>query len=303
MDKRGLEKEFIVGAIIAIVGFGLIFATYSKAGERISENSPEAVCRFSVVTRAATTVNVEKSVFEKKIKTLPLVCRTQDKTLKGDKEKVAKQIVDHMARCKYEFADGQYANIFLKTEVGGKADYCFPCFNIVIEGKDFDAISFEELKETLLKEKNKQITGDLSYAEYLTGYNKAPGRVQIFPQKIENKHTYTIYYSDPKSEVTVNYAQAAITYGSAGAGLGLLAGSVLGLAPNIVTVPLGAAAGAVGGLGTAALEKALGIFTETPPFPGVYLADTNEIPETKISYGLAGETKYKCIIMDDFTGR
>ena len=163
-----MSAEFLVGLIITLVaGSLLMWTAYSKLA-KADEKQAEVICQESIAARAtfALQVNTKESgaskLIEARVKTVPPLCKTIDKKIKGSREEIKKQMADKLARCWWMFGEGRYeeilhsSDLYLAPVVFGmdnEPNKCFNCYNVLIDQ--------DEIPDG---EKNK---GDITVAEFV----------------------------------------------------------------------------------------------------------------------------------------
>ncbi|MFC1686850.1 hypothetical protein ACFL0E_00650 [Nanoarchaeota archaeon] len=217
--KKGIGMDFIVGVIIVLISFAVIAPIASKyVGE--DEGKAESLCKSSVALRASTTLNV-KGVTE--VRSAPVLCKTIDKRIKGDKKEIMKQIADKMVKCWEMFGMGLYTeNIFDDVTLPWGEKRCFMCYTMTVdEIKNNEKISAKEFGDFLKNEYHPKIKGQ-KYLEYIQNYGGGGQILNLLSEEgITQDHTYAIGYKAKKEECkTCNYLKltnwGAIIVGTGG---------------------------------------------------------------------------------------
>ena len=182
LNKRG-QAKFLVTIMIVIIGFIVVFAVVRMFASKAEGTQLEMQCRASVLAKAKSLVNVEVGVVKVNVHVAPLLCFTQEKTIKGNEEEVMEQLAELMLRCKWMFADGRYNNV-----LGGESgDQCFPCYTVKIDSDvDIAAWEFNEFLRT--KKKKDKLLWNL--------LQEPVGMRVLIPKEIKGKHIYQVMYSD-----------------------------------------------------------------------------------------------------------
>jgi hypothetical protein len=210
-SKKGMSMAFIVGVVITLVAFVLIAPLAAKfVGE--DEKKAEMLCQTSINLRASSMISVGGSILKTELKS-PILCKTIDYEIEGDKRKLMSQIAEKMARCWWMFNEGRYEEIvkssdihLLKGVFGLKGNDCFVCYAIFIDEDKIEngMITKNELKDFLIDTKHPKI--DMSYLNYFQSYGGS-GKVGILESEILPKHVYGIVFMS-KNNVDVSLLEA-----------------------------------------------------------------------------------------------
>ena len=132
-NRKGQEKSYLTYLIMALVGFVVVIIIMNIFVINVGDLTTEQACRASILARAKAVLKLEwyGGTFET-APVVPIACKTQDKTLKGNREQVLMQISELSARCWWMFLNGEYQNLFDSPRFLNKR-MCFPCYTFNIE--------------------------------------------------------------------------------------------------------------------------------------------------------------------------
>ncbi|MBI2573380.1 hypothetical protein HYV86_05950 [Candidatus Woesearchaeota archaeon] len=242
--KRG-EFQFLIYVIIAIAAFLVIVTVWMKAQAKNDDLQAETLCKSSIALRMSAALEVGGS----DVKGAPILCKTIDKKIKGDKHDVQLQIAQNMARCWDMMGEGRYNNdVFANFPLFGSENGCFTCYSLIIddikdleEGNAISPSEFEQFLRETPYSKNKEMT----YLDYFQrgGGN---GRVMGFfgeetnvaagtntPAGILEDHAYAVMFKSKKEDGNFLSGAAAVggttflVYGLATGGVGLVVGGAI----------------------------------------------------------------------------
>ena len=245
MNKKGVEAgSFLVGAIITIVSLIVLapIVVNFTAGDDCKKT--EGICESSVSLRALTTIQVDK----KNIQSSPLLCKTCDKELKAEKDKIKAEFADMMVRCWKMFGQGRYEEINKETKESFFPDFgpngCFNCYAATIDAtKGFQTgskITPQELLDYLRDTTYKK--AGVSYLEYIQS-SGGPGNTIVLTN-IEPNKAYGISFAAKNKQpdstmVAKGIGKIAIGTAVTATGIILIASGV-GVAPGIILTGVGA---------------------------------------------------------------
>ena len=132
-NRKGQEKSYLTYLIMALVGFVVVIIIMNIFVINVGDLTTEQACRASILARAKAVLKLEW--YDIPIETAPIVpiaCKTQEKTLEGDREQVKMQISELSARCWWMFLNGEYQNLFDSPRFLNKR-MCFPCYTFNIK--------------------------------------------------------------------------------------------------------------------------------------------------------------------------
>src|SRR3989338_8494243 len=113
-SKKAMSAGFLVSVIIVILSFMLIAGTIARFFGDAEEKEAEQLCQNSVALRATATLSLGSGAIEARLS--PLLCKTIEKEISGDREEVQKMIADKMAKCWDMFGAGTYkTSVFENT--------------------------------------------------------------------------------------------------------------------------------------------------------------------------------------------
>ena len=204
MNKKAMEAGQLVIIIVVIVSFMLIATVVTRWLASAEDKEAEVLCHDSVALRASTALRInpqEKSddeyfqLVKAQIKAVPVLCKTIDKKVKGNKEEVMRTIADKMARCWWMFGQGRYEDILSGSKIqvlpalfdfDDYTNKCFNCYTILTEEiKDAEVIAPQEFMAFLSTKKySKSKTTYLDYIQTSGG----PGRVVYLVTKEQTQN-------------------------------------------------------------------------------------------------------------------
>ncbi len=206
-NRKAVARSFLILILTAILSLTIIIYAVNQFFARADQVVDEQACRASILTRVKSNLKVLDVV---EFNPFPIVCKTQEKTLEGDREQVMMQISDLSARCWWMFLNGEYGNIFNKKSLFSD-NMCFICYTFNIKD-NIEPITGEELFEYM--DDNYYITkagekgepeGVVTYLDYIQRW-KGEGIVLIGNgiddekdiQFVGNEeHTYSISLISP----------------------------------------------------------------------------------------------------------
>jgi len=144
-NRKGQEKSYLTYLIMALVGFLVIILIMNIFVINVGDITTEQTCRASILARAKAILNLEwNDIVIETAPIIPITCKTQEKTLEGDREQVLMQISDLSARCWWMFLNGEYQNLFDSPRFLNKK-MCFPCYTFNIKTHLESPITPDEL--------------------------------------------------------------------------------------------------------------------------------------------------------------
>lgn len=179
-NKKALAINTIITMMLLLVGFILISATYLRGCEKLEGRDQEQTCYQSIGMRAATSLGGGSD-----INLVPILCRTTDQDLGGDREEIKKQIADSMSKCWWMFHEGRYEEIvnhnveireLVGLETGNK---CFICYALLIKEEDLgtpDSIPKDEMLRYLRTTEYEKV--GTTYSDYIQ-FGGGPGALSI----------------------------------------------------------------------------------------------------------------------------
>jgi len=238
-SKKGMAINFMVQMVVVILAFVLIAMVINKFMGGAEDLAAEGICHDSVALRAATVLQLGKA----QLTTTPLLCKTIDKKIKGDREEVLMEVSDSMARCWWMYNEGLYDNqakdLGLETfhelfGISSTNSECTVCYSLAIDSEDLDEnpITASELMDYVRETEYKN--GN-SYLEYIQS-GGGPGHIMIL-DNIENGGSYGTTFL-PKNSMEGDWSWVGYAVGGA---------AFFGTAVCIIAEPCGAiAAGVLG---------------------------------------------------------
>ena len=305
-SKKAMSMGFLVAIIIVIASFMLLAATIARFYGDADEKEAEALCQSSVGLRATAAISLGKGAAEARIS--PLLCKTIDKEVSGDRGEVQKAIADKMAKCWDMFGAGQYdTSIFENINLFGHNNNCFVCYTIGVEkvldenGEGNKIISPLQFNNFLQTEKIKGTT----YLDYIQHDAGGQGYVATFltdQQGITEDRAYGIVYKGKKGK-----CEGCSSFAIGGAVLALPAALV-----GLLSLPVsGAVAGVLAiAAGTGVGVEAKVIFSKVQEFlradqakiDGILLIDLQSDSKAKES-SIASTVFEECNYVPDIAGK
>jgi len=199
-SRKAVARSFLILMLIAILSFAIIIYAINQFFTRADQEADEQACRASILTRVKSSLRALKVV---ELNPFPIVCKTQDKTLKGDRGQVMMQISELSARCWWMFLNGEYGNIFDKLQLTSDKK-CFICYtfniaekNIEISGKELMDYMGEHYYITQVNEEGEE--EGVTYLDYIQSWK---GSGVIMTSKDiefvgEKEEVYSIYFISP----------------------------------------------------------------------------------------------------------
>ncbi len=172
-NKKGITQNVLFFIITTLVAFFIILFVIISIWSKADDNVSEATCRASVIARVNSIINIGPA----KAAIIPLRCKTQEKkALVGNKEAIMEQISYMSAKCWWMFLNGEYQNLFDRTDFLNN-NKCFICYSFTVE-PDI-TITSEELLEYMtshyyIETEDVKVT----YLDYIQSY-KGNGAVLI----------------------------------------------------------------------------------------------------------------------------
>lgn len=146
-----MDPGFLVGLIITLVAFVLISTTIYRFASTVEGKEAEILCHDSIAMRAATALQIntgskadstDTDLIQASLKTAPVLCKTIDVKIKGDREEIKRQIAEKIIRCWWMFGEGRYGEALGENEIDflpgtlavhNQPNECFNCYNLMIE--------------------------------------------------------------------------------------------------------------------------------------------------------------------------
>jgi hypothetical protein len=174
--RSGLAASQLVIMIIVIASFMLVAGMLSSFLAKSSDSEAEVLCYNSIALRAATSIDQEGKYSTTNLKSIPVLCKTMDKKITGDREELKAEIAYKMARCFWMFGEGRYEDPlqpsrtdFLPSLMGTSdpEKTCFNCYTILVDQKEIEGgpITQGELFQYMAENYHPNIK-DTTYLEY-----------------------------------------------------------------------------------------------------------------------------------------
>jgi hypothetical protein len=281
--KKALTASFIVGMMITLIAFFLIAGVTTRFMSKSSDASAENLCQLSIAMRAKSALTVKGDIVDASQAWTPALCKTIDKDVSGNRDKIKLQFAESMARCWWMFGEGRYAEIIGNDGIDGVADMlqmsriknnCFNCYTIAVKEDEIKGgpISSSEMEDFMTTNKFSKV--DKTYMDYIQSHG-GPGRVVFTAPLILPREAYGI------SMMPVNKDDSDFWSSVAKIGGGILVGTVVAVGVVGATVCtigtgglcLGALAAVSAGAGTVAASATAGaiVATQAAGVGGVFL--------------------------------
>ncbi len=254
MNKEGavLTMSVIVKIIILIAGTALVLVAIRGFWLELGEKDTEIICEQSVNIKSRSAINIGSL---EEVKFTPLLCQTQDKELKGDKEEVMKELAKLTARCWKMFAQGRTEAIFQNVPGIVGNNQGFVCYTALLRDiADADYITGREFVEFLGEKEHPNYAG--SYLDYIQK-SGGPGRLLMLLRADKDNRPlfregigYEIAYIEKNVEGKNNWLAPVLAGGglaTAGVGVAMLAvGGPVTIVAGVGVIGAGAIASTVG---------------------------------------------------------
>ena len=260
-------------------------------------NYDESTCRFSVAAREQFHLkgvlgSLAKSGAGTPIAP-PLLCSTRPATLTGNKDQITKQIADNLAKCWWQYGQGQITDAFKSGtyEFFGGTKQCRVCYTLTIKNKDYSISGSDLLKylhqTTYISEQDNKTKkqNNISYLQYIQNY---AGEGNVLLTDVHYPEIYAVAYG-VKTKNCGSWCTytGAITGGLVGGTAGVKVGLALCAIPLVgwsscaaafpisvaVASGIGYFAGAELTQGAVSLSEAI----STRPIDTVYIVPLNEV--------------------------
>lgn len=266
IHKKGFVAQELVKIALIVLALILIGGTIGRFLAKSDDISAEVLCFDSIAWRAKTAANLNVEIasldlLRSELKFIPTLCKTIDKKVSGDSEKIKAKIADDMARCWWMFGEGKYDEI-MRTAAAVPTAYnldqvenqCFVCYAELIEEEEFDTISAEEMFDYMRITPYPKIA-NTTYLDYIQ-YHGGPGQAALLTA-VEPRHAYGITFMAKNKEREANsLGLTAKTVGTIISGVAAGVAVGVGGAACLASVVCGAIVTVGGGtalyLGTAA---------------------------------------------------
>lgn len=224
--KQGVSMQVFVLIILAVASLVVIGPILYKFLSSGGDKGPEVVCQESVAIRAATATSLGPL---KEAKIAPLLCKTIDKEISGNREEIKKELANLLARCWWMYNEGRAKEGVISSVPGfGSVNKGMVCYTVIIkENEQFtqsDLISPREflyyLQTTDYKKVNKK------YLDYIQSYG-GPGRVLLLTEPgkgITPNSAFEIAFIEKSGDAN---AWLVRTLGYVGAGAAAAGGVIL----------------------------------------------------------------------------
>ncbi|MBT4805168.1 hypothetical protein HON71_03275 [Candidatus Woesearchaeota archaeon] len=242
-SKKGITAGTLVVIISVIAAFIIIASVIFGFMSKTEVKEAELLCKTSIDLRATTAVQAGGT----NVALAPVLCKTQDKEIIGNREEIKSQLAYMMARCWWMFGEGRHEENLENPGVfqqmlglTSNDNKCFLCYTATIDQNKIegDTISMEEMLNYVIEKDHKDIKG-LKYLDYFQSYG-GPGMV-VLTNPIEAEHSYGIVYMAKNKEGNSGALWKTALAGAVVSGVVLCSVVTLGACAAVVVV--GAAAG------------------------------------------------------------
>lgn len=197
-SKKGIAAEQLVVIVLVIAAFMLIAGVVTRFMSNADDKQAENLCRDSIAVRAATSISIDGTFIHGEAKLSPVLCKTIDKKVSGDREEIKQQIANSMARCWWMFGEGKYEQILDNGAMAPaffnldqSENDCFVCSTAPINEDSFEPITTQEFYRYLSTTKIPTVK-DKTYLEYIQQHG-GPGAIQLL-ENIEPRKAYGISF-------------------------------------------------------------------------------------------------------------
>tara|TARA_Y100000310_G_scaffold344364_1_gene456777 strand:- start:16469 stop:17347 length:879 start_codon:yes stop_codon:yes gene_type:complete len=195
-DRKGLAAGQLVLMLLIIAGLMLMLALLTGFFSKAEGQEEEILCYNSIATRAFTTFGSNDN-----IKPFPVLCKTIDRDVVGNREEIQAQVSHMMSRCWWMFGQGKHEEIlsdggdfFSKVlNIRPDGNQCFLCYTASIENKEIEdgPITPKDLTRYMEETLHPTVKG-VTYHDYIVK-NKGPGGIAIF-DSIKPREAYGIVF-------------------------------------------------------------------------------------------------------------
>jgi len=205
LNKKGMEAGFLVALIITIVSGVLIGITVMKFSSSMDEKEAENLCHSTIALRAQTALNMnensDEAAISAQVKAIPALCKTVDKTIKGNNEQIMEQMAQKIARCWWMFGEGRYDNILGRSSfkilpsvfgTNRQQNQCFNCYNLLIDQDSLEGGVISNIEFFNYLNTHNLPNLNLTYIEYIQQYGGPGMLVNIIDQGIKPRGSYAI---------------------------------------------------------------------------------------------------------------
>ena len=197
--KKGIAAGMLVTIMITIVAFMLIAGLIIRYTSKTDEKQAELLCHNSILLRAATMINADGGLAKTEAKVIPVLCKTLDKKVEGDREEIKEQVAFNMARCWWMFNEGRYEEVMdngVYRKLTGLAKVnndCFMCYTKMVKSDELKGqpITAPEMF-AYMRDQNYPKLKNVTYLNYIQSYG-GPGRIAVM-DKIEDGKAYGIVF-------------------------------------------------------------------------------------------------------------
>jgi len=227
--RKGMAAEQLVVLILVIAAFSLVALFLKYFFLEAEPKEAELLCHNSVVFRAATVFNAGGGD-DKNIQLIPLLCKTTDLKIEGDREEIKARMAYLMSRCWWMFNEARQDSTLddvgkIEKALGFQdtSNQCFICHTVIIDQKQITGgdIEVEEMMSYLLK-KDHTLIKDLKYIDYFQEYG-GPGTTAIM-DVLKPGTAYAIaFFARNTDEASFTVADAVATVAAVGGAVSCIA--------------------------------------------------------------------------------
>lgn len=267
-----MEAGFLVSIVITIVAFMLIAGTVMRFMSNAGDKEAEILCHDSIALGVRSSFNLNGDWVGAQIKAVPVLCKTIDNKIKGNREELKQQLAEKMARCWWMFGEGRYEELLQGSKIKAfpkllgfeeLENSCFNCYNIMIDQDSIEGgpIDGNELTRYLFEHQYSK--SNTSYLQYIQEQG-GPGRVVLIAPVIVPNQAYTISMVPKNKEAKGFWTEASKAAGGAivvivvAGGVACILGALPACIVTGVVTESGAAtvAGTIGAVATAKVVTA-----------------------------------------------
>lgn len=270
-SKKGITIDFLVMAMVVIVGFVLLSFVLTRFMASFDDKEAEILCHDSIALRGSTAINLgsdDSNIIESSLRPIPVSCRTIDVEIKGTREEVIKKVANKMARCWWMFGEGRYEEILHGSEVnlfpklfgtGNLKNKCFNCYTLTIDQDEIEGgpIGVDELQKYMFDTKYEPF--NFTYLDYFQDFG-GPGRFITIAGTTEEdflkaRGAYAVSFGPKNHDPSTSWGWKL----AMGAGLAIVAVAGVACIAATAGVCAGVGVAAAGAAGTTATATAVGL--------------------------------------------
>lgn len=264
-SKKGITIDFLVMAMVVIVGFVLLSFVLTRFMGSFDDKQAEILCHDSIALRGSTAINLgsdDSNIIEASLRPIPVSCRTIDLEIKGTRDEIIEKVANKMARCWWMFGEGRYEEILHGGEVTlfpklfgtqNLQNKCFNCYTLTVDQDEIEGgpIGVGELLDYMFETNYEPY--NFSYVDYFQDFG-GPGRFMTIAGTTEDgfikaRGAYAVSFGPKNHEPSGTFWS---DIGKIAAGVGLALVVVGGVVCVVATAGTCGAAIAIAGTAGAA---------------------------------------------------